>query len=69
MSPVYPYPYQNFQVYGYQHDLPMHSMVMTLGFTYARAQLGWAANNGYSMIIITPPRVHFMQSAKIIFGR
>ena len=67
MSPVYQYPYQNFQPYGYQRGLPMHSMAMTPGFMYARPL--YVQPTMGSMIIITPPRVHSMQPAWVIFGR
>ena len=67
MSPVYQYPYQNFQPYGYQRGLPMHSMAMTPGFMYARPL--YVQPTMGSMIIITPPRVHSMQPARVIFGR
>ena len=67
MSPSYPYPYQNFQAYGNQRGLPMHSMAMSPGFMYARPL--YVQPTMGSMIIITPPRVHSMQPARIIFGR
>ena len=67
MSPGYQYPYQNFQPYGYQRGLPMHSMAMSPGFMYARPL--YVQPTMGSMIIITPPRVHSMQPARIIFGR
>ena len=66
MSPVYQYPYQNFQAYGYPLGLPMHSMAMSPGFVNARAL--YVQPTMGSMIIITPPRVHSMQPARIIFG-
>jgi len=67
MSPIYQYPYQNFQAYGYQRGLPMHSMAMSPGFMYARPL--YVQPTMGSMIIITPPRVHSMQPAKVVFGR
>ena len=67
ISPIYQYPYQNFQAYGYQRGLPMHSMAMSPGFMYARPL--YVQPTMGSMIIITPPRVHSMQPAKVVFGR
>ncbi len=67
MSPGYQYPYQNFQPYEYQRGLPMHSMAMTPEFMYARPL--YVQPTMGSMIIITPPRVHSMQPARVIFGR
>ncbi|MDP7009881.1 MAG: hypothetical protein QF685_00745 [Verrucomicrobiota bacterium] len=62
MSQVYQYPYRNFQPYEHQRGFPMLPGFISTHPLYVQPTMG-------SMIIITPPRVHSMQPARIIFGR